>query len=433
MFIKNREWCLRLFFLAFLFASQIASANGYVLEKVVEVSRHGVRPPTPGNTKAMETGTARQWPVWLTHDGELTGHGYAAAVIKGRYEAVRLRKQGVLKPGCPDAGSIFVWASPYQRTKATAKALVDGAFPGCGVDIHSVQAAKDPLFHNDKMGLVKLDKNKALSGIKKAMGGSIVLAEKKAQKDITAIESVVCKENHPCPVFDEKWSVRQKEDGRFEVKGLGTLANMAETFRLAWSNNNPEKDIAFGAVHSSQDVARLMPLLTTKYDYINDVPYIAMRGGSVLMNQIVQALDIRNTDTQIGPPDVRWLLYVAHDTNLSWLRTMLNFSWKLGDYPRGNIPPTGSLIFERWREEKSGQRFIRLYFQAQSLDQIRYLVSLDTHHQPLKQEYSMAHCQKTNVGVLCPYQEMMTHIKSSIDASAVIPVSYKEQRKYSGL
>lgn len=410
--------------LAIALSSQAALADNYILEKVVEVSRHGVRPPTPDNTKAMEAGTDRRWPAWLTADGELTGHGYAAAVIKGEYEAANWRRAGLLTSGCPDAHTLYVRASPMQRTKATAKALTDGAFPGCDVTVHSVAEDGDPLFQSDKMGLAPLDARQALAGIRRAMGGSVEHAQQQAAADIARLKAVVCQADRPCPIFTQPWTIKQSKDGRFEVTGLATLANMAETFRLAWSENKPADEVAFGHVSSAAEVARLMPLLTTKYDYINDVPYIARRGGSVLMDQIALALAGGNSAQRNGPPDVRWLLYVAHDTNISWLRSMLNFSWQLGEYPRGNIPPAGSLVFERWREADSGKRFIRLYFQTQSLDQIRRLSRLDGASALLKKEFSAADCRVTAVGVLCPYDSMMKKIHASIDRSAVTPVSY---------
>src|SRR5476651_2769065 len=133
------------------FAANSQAADRYLLEKVVEISRHGVRPPTADNRQSMQNATGREWPVWTTRDGELTGHGYAAAELKGRYEADYYRQRGLLSAGCPGAGAVYVWASPLQRTRATAQALLDGAFPGCGMAAHYVAHAPDPLFQTDKM------------------------------------------------------------------------------------------------------------------------------------------------------------------------------------------------------------------------------------------------------------------------------------------
>lgn len=424
MITRHKFWPRLMFIAATGLASHAALADDYVLEKVVEISRHGVRPPTPDNTKAMEAGSDRRWPGWLTADGELTGHGYAAAALKGQYEAAGWRQAGLLTSGCPQAGTLFVWASPMQRTRATAKALTDGAFPGCGVAVHSVAGDSDPLFQIDKMGLAPLDSAKALAGINAAMGGSVQQAQQRAAGDIARMKAAVCQPGATCPVFDQAWTIKQGKDGRFDVKGLSTLSNMAETFRLAWSENQPAAEVAFGHVRNAGDVAALMPLLTAKYDYTSDVPYIARRNGSVLMDQIAKALAQGVTPQQDAPPDVRWLLYVAHDTNISWLRTMLNFSWQLANYPRGNIPPAGSLVFERWRDAQSGKRFIRLYFQAQTLDQVRSLRPLSGKEALVKKEFTANDCRVTEVGVLCPYQSMLKRINGSIDRSALTKVSY---------
>ncbi|BCQ43583.1 hypothetical protein ERHA55_11100 [Erwinia rhapontici] len=290
--------------------------------------------------------------------------------------------------------------------------------------VHSVSGDSDPLFQSDKMGLAPLDEAQARAGIEKAMGGSVQQAEQRAAPEIARLKATVCQADHPCPIFDHPWSIKRSKDGRFEVEGLATLANMAETFRLAWSENQPSANVAFGHVHSAADVAKLMPLLTTKYDYINDVPYIAQRGGSILMDQIAKALATQ--PVKGGPPDVRWLLYVAHDTNISWLRTMLNFSWQQASYPRGNIPPAGSLVFERWRETQTGKRYIRLYFQAQTLDQIRYLTPLNATQPPLISELGFDGCKITKVGTLCPYESTLNRIRKNIDHEVLAPVSYEQ-------
>lgn len=131
MMPARHQGLLRLFIACALplLALQSAAAADWQLEKVVELSRHGIRPPTAGNREAIEAATGRPWTEWTTHDGELTGHGYAAVVNKGREEGQHYRQLGLLQAGCPTAESIYVRASPLQRTRATAQALVDGAFP----------------------------------------------------------------------------------------------------------------------------------------------------------------------------------------------------------------------------------------------------------------------------------------------------------------
>ncbi|MEI7368119.1 histidine-type phosphatase [Pectobacterium sp. 1950-15] len=411
------------------FSTQAQAQDRYQLEKVVEVSRHGVRPPTESNTTTLESGTAREWPQWVTRDGELTGHGYAATVLKGRDEGEYYRQQHLFASGCPTEQQIYVLASPLQRTRATAQAYVDGMFPGCGVATHAVEDEKqDPLFHGDKMGIGTLDPERAKAEVLKAMGGDLNIAYQQLQPSVEQLKQIVCKADNPCPVFDKPWAIKQDKDGSISISGLNTLANMSEVFLLEYSENLPQAQVAFGHVRNVQDLTPLMAPMTAKYDFTNDVPYIAQRGGSLFMQQIAQALaqgTQEEQDTAQGePPAAPYLLYVAHDTNIAYLRTMLQFHWQLPDDTADNIPPAGSLVFERWRDTTTQQRFLRIYFQAQSLDQIRSLTPLSGQQTLLREELTSQGCQQTEKGMLCPFDTALKSMRKSIDSSALAPVHY---------
>ncbi len=86
--------------------------------------------------------------------------------------------------------------------------------------------------------------------------------------------------------------------------------------------------------------------------------YTAQKRGSVLLNAMLDGVKPE------ADPNVRWLLLVAHDTNIAMVRTLMNFSWQLPGYSRGNIPPGSSLVLERWRNAKSGERYLRVYFRC---------------------------------------------------------------------
>jgi len=386
------------------------ASTDYVLEKAVEVSRHGVRPPSADNRQAIETGSGRAWQSWLTADGELTGHGYTAVWLKGRYQSRYYRQKGLLKDGCPGEGDFYLRASPMQRTRATAQALAEAAFPGCGVPVHSAEQS-DPLFHyptgKATPAEAEINRQQALQ----AMGGSLAMAQQRLAPQIAALKQAVCQTGSPCPVFGQPWQLRIWSNGTVGIEGLDTLAAMAETLRLEWSENKPLGQIAFGKVNSEAALVKLLPLLSYKYDYTNDLPTPSSRGASLLMSQIAGELSLKSSS---APPDVRWLLYVAHDINIAWLRTMLDFHWQQADYPPGNIPPGGSLVFERWRHHD--QHFIRIYFQAQSLAQLRDLTPLDKENPPLLTELKFPGCEQTAVGTLCPYQAAMQRIKKNIRA-----------------
>jgi len=388
----------------------------YQLEKVVEISRHGVRPPTPGNRKEIEAATQRPWPRWRTADGELTPHGYAAVVNIGRWQGDHYRQLGLLRAGCPDAGKIYVRASPLQRTRATAAALVEGAFPGCDVAVHHVAGEIDPLFQSGKLAFAQTDPAQEYAAVA-AKAGDLAALQRRLQPEITLLRQAVCAQD--CAIFDQPWQLKQTKSGHTWVQGLSVLASMTETLRLGWSENLPYARLAWGNITSAQQISALLPLLTASYDLSNDVPYVAQKRASILLDAVMKGLE-----NSKASPDTRWLLLVAHDTNIAMLRTLMQFSWQLPGYARGNIPPGGNLVFERWRDTHTHQRWLRIYFQAQSLDALRQLTPVDDRHPLLREEWHQQNCQVTAVGTLCPYQSVMDQLRKAIDHTALSRVDY---------
>ena len=402
-----------------LFALTAQADDRYQLEKVVEISRHGVRPPTPGNRKEIEAASERAWTTWSTADGELTDHGYAAVVNKGRWQGEHYRQLGLLRAGCPDANQIYVRASPLQRTRATAAALMAGAFPGCSVQVHHVDGDIDPLFQSEKLPFAQPDPAREYAAIA-ARAGDLATLQRSLQPEIQQLKKAVCAGD--CEFLDRPWQLKQTKSGSTYVQGLSVLASMVETLRLGWSENLPFSQLAWGNITSAQQISALLPLLTANYDLSNDVPYIAQQRGSILLDAVVKGLD--DSD---APPPTRWLLLVAHDTNIAMLRTLMHFTWQLPGYARGNIPPGSSLVFERWRDTHHNARFLRIYFQAQSLDDMRQLAPVDAQHPLLREEWQQKSCRQTSVGTLCPYQSTLQQLSAAVDQQATTAVSYPLQ------
>ncbi len=404
-------------------AMQAHADAQYQLEKVGELSRHGIRPPTPGNRKDIEAATHRTWTIWTTRDGELTGHGYAAVVNKGRWEGEHYRKLGLLTSGCPQPQDIYVRASPLQRTRATAQALVDGAFPGCGVAVHRVVGEHDPLFQTEAFPATSPDPAKQLAAVK-AKTGDLAARQQALQPTVQALKTAVCTPDADCSFFDRPWQIKQSRNGKVSIDGLSVLANKVETLRLGWNENLPVSQLAWANITSAKQVTALLPLLTANYDLGNDVLYTAQKRGSILLNAMLQGAEQGVNTTADAMPDTRWLLLVAHDTNIAMVRTLMGFSWTLPGYARGNIPPGSSLVFERWRDTRSGKRFLHVYFQGQSLDELRNLQAVDKALPLLREEWQQSDCRITEVGTLCPIKSAVRALSKNLDRRAITPVSY---------
>ncbi|VVE58243.1 Periplasmic AppA protein [Pandoraea iniqua] len=412
-------------------AAKAWALSGMRLERAVIVMRHGVRAAT--DTPKMDAASAQPWPAFEVADGQLTPHGYKAVTLLGAWERQTLNRAGLLgKEACAGAADTFVWTSPSARTQATAKAMLDGMFPGCGVPVRHTTNALDTLFHGAEIGLGTPDPKQANAAILQAMGGSPELARKQYEADVAAMVAAVgvpadCAAKRgadTCGLYAKAWGV--KDSGKIGLTGpVSVGASMSETIRMQYADGWPLERIAFGHVKGEDDVIRLMGLRSAKYDLVNHTPYLARRGASQLLSQVAIAIEsgpgvAKAKPVKGGPPPARLTLFVAHDTNISQVRAMLGFDWKLGAYRENDVVPGGMLMFERFVRQRDGKRFVRVSYVAQSLDQTRNLVPLDEAHPPLRAVYRPK-STGTEWLTLAQFESLTAGV---IDREAIAPEAY---------
>src|SRR5437899_1411598 len=116
---------------ALVTVAPLPSRAELLLERVVMLSRHGVRAPTMSNDTLAQF-SSRPWPTWPTPIGYLTPRGKALAKLMGAYYRAMLTRRGLFTADdCPSPGLVHVRADLDQRTIATGVALLEGLFPNC--------------------------------------------------------------------------------------------------------------------------------------------------------------------------------------------------------------------------------------------------------------------------------------------------------------
>ena len=405
-FLRAKIYCLMLFFIVVLLLSLSISKpeaiagedfSDYTLDKVVVLMRHGVRPQN--DTAKLDKATGRNWPQWLVPDGNLSGHGYAGIVDQSRYMLQHWKSEGLaLSAPCPKKNEVFIWASPIERTVATAQALTDGMFAGCGITpSHLPLQKKDPLFQSVEMGLAHPDPKKVDNEVMKAMGGSPEKAAQKYADDVEWLRQTVCGKNpKDCQFLDEQWGFKKTKSGKYKLTGpVSSASAISETIRLQYSEGLPLQDVAFGHVKNAGDVLKLMSLHAAKYDLLDNTMEIARTGGNILMHEITESLLADKTSgTEQNFPELAapLVIFVGHDTNISQIKTILDFHWKLASYPADDIPPGGMLIFKRYKNNKTGRLAVQLSFAARTLDEWRFLTPLSEKNPIAREIYTNPEC-----------------------------------------
>ncbi|MDL5365214.1 histidine-type phosphatase [Xanthomonas sp. NCPPB 2654] len=385
---------------------QAATAPQLQVEQVLMLFRHGVRAPLQGEAAAAALAD-RPWPVWNTPASLLTEHGRVAVQLSGDYTRQWLVRDGVLPAtGCPVAGAVSVYANTDQRTIASAQVLAETLSPGCGLQAgHRAQGSDDPLFRPVEAGAVDFDAAAAVASIQRQTGGpGAVLAP--YAKELRTMRKILGCSARDCDFARMPSSLSAGADGRgIALHGpLDLTSGTAEVFILQYAEGLPLDQVGWGRATRARigAVSRLHALL---FEIYARPQYMAARAGAPLAQRVLDTLGVADAP--------RLTVLVASDTHIAALSGLLDLHFHLPGFGLDDSPPGGALVLEQVRDVRSGQRYVRLRYQAQSLDQLRELTPLSLHTPPLLQTLRVPGCSDAKTG-LCTLQQFQQVLQESL-------------------
>ena len=341
------------------------------LQRVVMLMRHGVRPPTRPKV-APGALHDKPWPTWSVGFGELTAHGYDAVRLLGMWDRGNWVRRGLLPAtGCPGENEVEIAASSKSRTQATARALVEGMLPGCTVQVRfPASPDQDVEFHPLEAGAMPIDADQAMRAVSALAPPGGMQAEVAAHAPQFALlnRALGCtdaRKNAGCDVAALPAGLVRNEGDRPDVGDpFGIASTISQTFLLEYLEGMPMQDVAWGRL-TRQQIEELLELNTLKFHYEGRAPYVAARAASPLASRMLKAM-------RQGP---KLTVLAGHDTNIADLGGLLDLHWQVPSYPRDNPPPGGALGFEVL-SDASGKQFVRAFYRAQTMDQVRELQPL---------------------------------------------------------
>ena len=400
--MRKLKIILGLSFVLSFSAQAIETLDNYTLEQVVVFSRHGLRAPLSSPTSTLGKITPNQWPQWDTPASYLTTRGGVLESYFGHYFSEWLVDNKLLTENtCPSENEVYIYTNSLQRTIATGQYFTVGAFPGCIV----------PIIHKEKLGtmdpvffpVISDDnpefKQAAITSINQTAHAKGIegLNQKlnNTYQDLSNIinytQSTNCLADKQCDFTDLPTKIiieKGKEPG---ITGpLRTGTSIADAFILQYYEGAPLQDIAWGKIKNNKQFEQLVAIKEHYNTVLFGSPVIAKQVAANLINYINQTFSEKN--------HTKFTFLVGHDSNVASLFSALKIkSYTLPDQFE-TTPIGGKVVFQKWRDNHSGEALMKIEYFYQSTDQIRNLTQLNRNNPPHKVTLEMENCPTNTMG-----------------------------------
>lgn len=367
---------------------------------VAVLSRHGVRPPTD-DFYEFNKYSAVSWPKWSVHPGYLTPHGFELLRIFGSYYQSELAAKGLLEQtGCSNASEVTFVAdrngipASDERTQKSAEAIAAGMFPHCTVPVSRVDLSS----FDFPPGINRSDRRRKTTGDVYGTGLQQNLSNliKANRPQIVMLEDILKGCGKVTPTNPNRVSLldllnlREKDKSGYAVNHLGTATGIVEDLLLEYTDGM--KDPGWGCVDANK--LRYLSTIGTVIRHLSlSVPQIRVGAASFLveiLRSMQQSVSGKQVPGALGKPGDKLLFLMGHDGNVFAVGQALGMHWYIGGQ-RDGTPPGGALKFELWKNP-DGSRFVRVFFTAQTLEQMRNAEPLSAANPPVSVPLFIPNC-----------------------------------------
>ncbi|XP_059056444.1 glucose-1-phosphatase-like [Achroia grisella] len=370
-----------------LFCASVMTVDAekrFHMKQVIILSRHNVRTPL---SKFLNIMTPKSWPVWKEKSGHLTAKGALLEGYMGEFFSEWLKKEDLLKNGCPTEDVFYAYANLKQRTKASAKAFVNQAFPNCNIAVHhsnTTDPVFDPIIHNKTASF----KNYVVKEMKAH------LKTLKLNNSYDFLENILdykhsklCEKSHQCNLKTDKNNIIVEPGTKPNLWGPIKIGNsVADAFVMQYYEGFPMNNIAWGYLDNQEQWIQMMQLSSGYHDVIFNNSVVAMDIAKPLIKYIA--------DLCLGQGEVpKVTLLMGHDANMFTLLKGMGFKrYSLIDQHE-HIPVGSKIVFQKWYDVVTRRNLLKINFIYQSKSQLRDGTPLSLNNPPQFELLELANCE----------------------------------------
>ena len=342
--------------------------------------------------------------------GYLTPNGRLAAGLLGSYFHDYLVHEGLLTGDTnTDLARSYFRANTIERSYITAAEFGAGLIPGASIPVHTLsrQALPDPVFDPLSAGVATVDPARAVteiqgifgsgSNLMSAYSGELSLVSKVlyppgTQPTNGAHQGSVDPTTQPITLVTNAPQPSGPPYATGEVidmGGLDSTVSAADPFVMQYADGFPTNEVAWGRL-TLDTLSQQTRLVTLQFNICMRPPYLARvqssSAASHILRSMLQVTGGMPLDGALGTPESQVLVIVSSDGFVAGLAGLLNVHWLLPGYQPDFCAPGGALVFELRQVTATGQYLVRVFYTAQTFDQLRNLTPLTLGAPPATQQ-----------------------------------------------
>jgi len=171
--------------------------------------------------------------------------------------------------------------------------------------------------------------------------------------------------------------------------GLDLTVGAIDPFVMQYADGFPTNEVGWGRF-TLDTLSQQTRLVTLQFNIALQQPYLARvqssSAASHILRSMLQVTGGVPLDGALGTPESQVLVIISSDAYVAGLAGLLDMHWLLPGYQPDFCPPGGALVFELRQVTATGQYLVRIFYTAQTFDQLRNLTPLTFAAPPATQQ-----------------------------------------------
>ena len=368
--------------------------NNYQLNKVVILSRHGIRTPLHNTLEFLSQVTPLTWPKWDHPFGYLTTRGGTLEAYLGHYFLLWLENNNIkLSVENPE---LFIYANSLQRTVATAQFFITGAYAGHDIQVNhkypieKMDAIFDPSLRENSFEFIQKIRNDLDEEDKTNFIFESLTPAYELLSDILNYKQSKLYAQYQCDLADipaQLHLTKNEEPALLGPLAIGT--SVVDAFLLQYYSAFAKEQIAWGKINSEEQWQQIVNI---RNQYINLLCHTKTLAKHIAAPLIKMINDLMQNESY------KFCFLVGHDSNVAALLGALQFKTYTLPEQFEQTPIGGKVVLQRFIHKLSGQYFFKAEYIYQSFEQLHSGQALNLQNPPQHFQLELENATKNSDG-----------------------------------